>query len=607
MVAIAAGFTEALLLFGNRWVTGNLVFANAQTLWIAPLSTLLLMLPGAALVAVGHRLAPHVISRLLARVLIALPGVFAVCWLAYPRLHRWAIAVFAVGLTIQLARWAEEKEGPAERWVRRLSQLGIGAVALAALAVNAGYALAEWRLLRGAGGSVEDRPNVLLLVLDTVRARSLSLYGYGRKTSPVLEELASEGVTFEHAFATSSWTLPSHASLFTGRYPFELSADWLTRLDDRYPTLAEAFRGAGYRTGGFVANLMYAGRESGLARGFSHYEDWPLSPGRILEGSSLGFFILNNPRVRRALGYADNWTRKSTRAVSRDLLRWLDRQPRDRPFFAFLNLYEAHEPYLPPPPFDTAFGPLPAPSARAIVHARRADGQRRDKHRVSATEGADEERAYDGAIASMDAEIGRLLDALEERALLRETIVIVTSDHGEHHGEHGLYLHGHSLYSEVLHVPLVVVYPGRVPAGVRIEMPVSLRDVPATLTDLAGITSTGFPGRSLRSLLTTTGPQGDDPGSPVLAEVWPAPNPEPWMPVRRGYMRALVRDRFHYIRNGDGVEELYVIGDSSDVDRSGSQPWAAELARLRVAVDSVPRSERAGFATPAATVAGRRD
>ena len=111
----------------------------------------------------------------------------------------------------------------------------------------------------------------------TRSAQNLSLYGYGRPTTPNLEGLAARGVRFRHAFATSSWTLPSHASLFTGRWPHELSAGWKTPLDDTHPTLAERLASLGYDTAGFVANLDYCGRETGLSRGFAHYEDYPLS------------------------------------------------------------------------------------------------------------------------------------------------------------------------------------------------------------------------------------------------------------------------------------------------------------------------------------------
>ena len=121
-----------------------------------------------------------------------------------------------------------------------------------------------------------DPPNVLLITLDTVRADHLSLYGYGRPTSPVLERLARLGIRFDEARAPAPWTLPSHASMFTGRWHHELSVDWMTPLDKKYPTLAEYLGSRGYATAGFVANLFACSYDSGLSRGFTHYEDYIL-------------------------------------------------------------------------------------------------------------------------------------------------------------------------------------------------------------------------------------------------------------------------------------------------------------------------------------------
>ena len=129
-----------------------------------------------------------------------------------------------------------------------------------------------------------DPPNVLLIVMDTVRADRLSLYGYHRPTSPALEALAKGGIRFDEARATAPWTLPSHASMFTGRWPHELDASWRTPLGTKFPTLAEYLGSRGYATAGFVANVEYCSSEFGLDRGFTHYEDYafePMTPLRL--------------------------------------------------------------------------------------------------------------------------------------------------------------------------------------------------------------------------------------------------------------------------------------------------------------------------------------
>ena len=232
-----------------------------------------------------------------------------------------------------------------------------------------------------------------------------------------------------------------------------------------------------------------------------------------------------------------------------------------RPFFAFLNFYDAHLPYDPPAEWSSKF------SARATALDR-----------------------YDGAIAYMDHEVGRVLNELGRRGILDNTVVIIASDHGEGFGEHGLYGHGNSLYRPELHVPLIVRYPARAPAGWRVESPVSLRDVGATLVDLTGLrTSRPFGGSSLTALWGS----GSAHPSAVVAEVSAGINTEPGAPVSRGAMRSLIDSTAHYIRNGDGVEELYRYrddpGELRDVARADSARLTTLRATARQFVDSVRR------------------
>ena len=206
-------------------------------------------------------------------------------------------------------------------------------------------------------------PNVLLIVLDTVGAGHLGLHGYHRATSPTLIDLAERGIRFESARAASSWTLPSHATMFTGRWMHELSVGWLTPLDDRYPTLAEFLEGRGYSTAGFVANTRYCATDSGLGRGFTHYEDFDF-PGltalktavlvrRALPGMEALAYLLEDriesaglrPLVQRAWRSIET-DRKGAAVIHRQFLGWLSRRSQPgRPFFAFLNDFDAHYPY----------------------------------------------------------------------------------------------------------------------------------------------------------------------------------------------------------------------------------------------------------------------
>ncbi len=191
--------------------------------------------------------------------------------------------------------------------------------------------------------------------------------------------------------------------------------------------------------------------------------------------------------------------------------------------------------------------------------------------------------AYDGAIAYMDRETGALLDALRERGLLANTVVIITADHGESFGERGIGGHGTSLYREQIEVPLLIVAPGQLPVGVVVDRPITLRDLAQTAIDLAGIRDPlGLPGRSLRQQVG-----GSPPADTLLSELRPLPSrPEVRFPKIGGGMASVVLDGWHYIRNGNGSEELYRFAEDPGqvVDLSNDPGSASILASLRAAL-----------------------
>jgi arylsulfatase A-like enzyme len=213
--------------------------------------------------------------------------------------------------------------------------------------------------------------------------------------------------------------------------------------------------------------------------------------------------------------------------------------------------------------------------------------------------------AYDASIASQDAALGELFAELERRGILENTIVVITSDHGEQLGEHGLFAHGNSLYMQNLHVPLVVVAPGRgVPAGRRVEAPVTLRSLAATVLDLAGAPDARIPGASM----AVTWRDGTAPADQVLAEVSKGINSPRHVPVTRGDMKSLLADGHHYIRNfGDGREELYDLGaDPGEENDLAREPRARErLVRSRDAVERIARPRSAAGDTAVARVVAR--
>lgn len=290
-----------------------------------------------------------------------------------------------------------------------------------------------------------DSPNLVLIVLDTVRASRLAPYGHERATTPALDKFVREHCTrYTNARSTTSWTLPSHASLFTGLYPAQHGAthpreeaDPSARsvavrparpLQPNAVTIASVLRGRGYRTGAIVANNAYLNHVFGLDKGFEHYDD------------RRGSFVREHLALAQLAGQRLRWGNSVYRdgeVISDLALDWLGVRTDDEPFFLMLNYMDAHSPYLPPPPHDRAF----------------EDTQPFDE--------LDPQLElwpllYDRSLHYLDAQLERVLAHLRERGQLENTVVIVTSDHGEAFGEHDWWTHAWVLYDEVLHVPLYV-------------------------------------------------------------------------------------------------------------------------------------------------------
>jgi arylsulfatase A-like enzyme len=507
--------------------------------------------------------------------------------------------LLAAGLAFQLAPWVAQRAARFDLMVRR-SQVVLAGLLLATFAVcNTGGFWAEQRALDHLPQSLRGAPNVLLIVLDTVRAESLSLYGYPRPTTPNLERLATRGVRFNRAFATAPWTAPSHAGMFTGRWPHELSVAWNRPLDATSATLAEFLATRGYATAGFVANTIYCSYETGLDRGFAHYEDYDVSLRAVLSCSALVErtvnFLDRHPAIAAAIGLGgteprSSSARKSAARINRDFLTWLDRHEQrggGRPFFAFLNYFDAHHPYFPP----RADGESPGGEGRPFGREPESPADVRliknwwevDKQRLGPGDVALARDAYDRCIASLDRQLGRLFDVLERRGVLCETLVVVTADHGEHFGEQGLFGHGCSVYLPELHVPLLIRPPGggaTAMPGRVVEEPVSLRNLAVTIASALGpsvAAASPFPGRSLLA-----GPLDE----PVLCELAAPPECDPnhgASPVCRGPLVSLVDRGYQYIRNGDGREELYDLGNDRGArhNLAGAAGAGETLRRLR--------------------------
>jgi arylsulfatase A-like enzyme len=389
-------------------------------------------------------------------------------------------------------------------------------------------------------------PNVLLIIWDTVRGQSMSVYGYGRPTTPYLEQFAREGARFDLAMATAPWTLPSHGAMFTGQRPRDLMRSISQPIVDSFPILAEVMTADGYATGGFVANMAYTTREHGLDRGFAHYDDYYVGWGNVVLASRLGNVLSDQGWIRKLIGTWNQPGRKNAALINQQFLDWQAGQKR-RPFFAFLNYFDAHRPYISVEPYRSKFVRDTSGRFHPWMQHVAYDDLTEDEIRWANDE-------YDGTLAYQDEEVRKLMEELERRGVLQNTLVIVSSDHGEQFGDHKRMGHMNSLYRQLLQVPLLMRLPSRVPAGTVVSAPVSLRDLPKTVLDVAGISDTAdFPGASLARYWSGH-PVDSVALEPVFSEIGTRKGSGPF---------SLIKDDYHYIA-WQGLArptELYRLAD----------------------------------------------
>jgi arylsulfatase A-like enzyme len=333
-------------------------------------------------------------------------------------------------------------------------------------------------------GKEDHRFNLVVIGADTVRPDHLGCYGYARNTSPHIDEFAARGVLFEDVVAPSPWTLPSFATVFTSLYPTQHGANGQrASLRAGLPTLASALQAEGYATGAII-NAPFLKAAYGVDRGFDFYYMTP-PEGRLADGTTT------------------------------DALEWIDGN-RGRPFFMFVHYYDPHLPYTPPPPYNTIFDPEYAGNFKnaydpgSLTALRNADFKQMES--LSVAEWDHIRSLYDGEIAFTDQAVGKLLEGLRERDLIRNTLIVFLSDHGEEFFEHHGFEHGHSLYEELIRVPLVFSLPGVLPEDARVARQVRLLDVAPTVLDILGIHP--WPGAEGVSLLPLMAERGAPSASP---------------------------------------------------------------------------------------------
>ena len=304
------------------------------------------------------------------------------------------------------------------------------------------------------------KPNILLIVVDTLRWDFVTSYGYPRKITPNLDALTRESVLYENAISTSPWTTPSHASMFTGQYPTRNGVDGRNIfLDPSSPTIASQLSRIGFQTAGFINNV-YIRRQTGLARGFQQYEEfW----GRN-EASSLMLlieFISRKFNPRTDSGASE--TREGIRSWFRH--DWSGKHP----FFLFVHLMEPHAPYGAPTTSIQKFLPAGVTSQHALKVNQDPELYISGKIKMTDRDFEILKALYENDIYYVDSVIGGILQDLRKQNLLDNTLVIFTSDHGEHFGDHKLMSHELSLYDELLRLPLIVRFPKAQFGGMRVN------------------------------------------------------------------------------------------------------------------------------------------
>ena len=398
-----------------------------------------------------------------------------------------------------------------------------------------------------------DRPNIILVTLDTTRADHLSCYGHDRKTSPKLDKLAEGSLVYTQAIAPSSWTLPSHASLFTGKFtsshgarydpggPFFLS-DALGEhplykrfrarglAQDEEP-LAAILKNNGYQTAAVVAG-PWLKKVFGLAKGFDYYDD---------------------SKITRING-------KTADRVTDSALNWL-KEFHKKEFFLFLNYFDPHEPYMAPREFLEKLVPNRIFSLVSKLEAERI--------------------RYDAEILFMDHHFGRVIQKLKDMGIYDNTWIIVTADHGELLGEHGKFRHGFYLYQEEIHIPLILKYPAGEVAPGQTDVMIQLNDIFAMILDRLQIPLPKNTQASLPHNIT----------HPILAETYPLDFPD-------GHWRTIIHGELKYLWNSKGRDMLFNLSDvgGEDVNLIERHPQKARelLAEMDSYLANLPKPGAGG-------------
>ena len=448
-------------------------------------------------------------------------------------------------------------------------------------------------------------PNIVFLVLDTARARNLSCYNHSRNTTPNIDQVAEEGVLYESAISVSPWTLPSHASLFTGVPPAVHRTNSLgSQLPDRLITLAEFLNEYGYDTVGMSGN-PWISSQFGLTRGFNEFHHLSVPFGgdsyrefgnivadgsrSIIERIHTLFMTQNVPTLfknflnaayRQIVEQPDEGAKRAVQHAK-------SVANREEPYFLFINFLEPHLPYEPPDDYEMKFmsdsiseNQVAGVSQNARDYNVRNVGMTDENFDIL-------ERLYDAEIKYVDNQIGRLLDHIDTVSDREETMVFILSDHGENIGDHGLMSHNYSVHETLSHVPLIVRYPSVFENGFQVKSRVSSLDIPATIASLLAEGSDDFfhtqqTGTSLTESRTdrTIVSEYLNPVPPIKRMKEICTNPDFDVEKYDRTLRAVYDKDFKLIRGSDGTRELYDVKSDPDERKDLTEEKPQIAARL---------------------------
>ena len=447
-----------------------------------------------------------------------------------------------------------------------------------------------------------DKPNIILITMDTVRADNLSLYGYERDTTPNLKKLSEESVLYRNSISTSNMTLPSHASIFTGRYtrshgahhffttltPSDDELAWIAKhsqvqsLSDKFNTLTEILSEKGYLTMAVVANGGYLGAHYNINQGFQFYDyRAPVPFLGLFLGKVRPFYLRQTIHTLSShiISTPDHYkVSRNAEEINNEVFTLLDKVKKDdAKFFMFINYLDAHWPYSPPPPFDTLFPGKDetfntalkfAEVEREVIMLERKLTDKERQHIVS---------QYDGGIAYEDFYIGKLIARLKKAGMFENTLIIITSDHGETFGRRNFMQHGNSVYQNEVKVPLLIKYPNSNQKTV-VEKYVSGVDLMPTVLDVLGYEIPGdIQGVSLLK------PEGLNNRN-IISESFGARRNLRYHKRFYRIQRAIFSDSMKFITSTSGTQELYDLSKDPEEkkniyrsDDSTSEKLKAEL------------------------------